>query len=449
MAPARPPAICERAGVFMRLYFLGVAAMLAVIPIAGTAEAQSSADAVIITSPAQAVTVALSRSPTLRGAEALRQAVRGEGLQAGLRPNPEASLTVENFGSMGGRGSYRGFDQTETTLGLSQRLELGGKRMARLGFAGHNDSVAGLDFEAARLDLAREVITALADATAAARIADVEQERMRIAGGTVRAVRERVEAGKESLLQAKRAEVARTTAEIAAERARREAEAALRNLAVLMGAMRADLAPRQTWFEDIGPEPRPPVPADPLARLANNPDLARLAAIIAQRRADVTLQRANGVPDVTLQGGVRRFQEGRETAFVAGVSIPLPFSDRNQGGIARAHAELARAEADAERGRQTLVASLIAAEQRMQIAWRAVQSLRRTAVPAASQAAGFARGGYAEGKFGFLDVLDAQRSLFDARAQLNDALRDFHTRRAEVERLRGQEAGALTMIGAQ
>jgi cobalt-zinc-cadmium efflux system outer membrane protein len=65
------------------------------------------------------------------------------------------------------------------------------------------------------------------------------------------------------------------------------------------------------------------------------------------------------------------------------------------------------------------------------------------------QAAGFARGGYAEGKFGFLDVLDAQRSLFDARAQLNDALREFHTRHAEVERLRGQEAGSLTMAGAR
>jgi outer membrane protein, heavy metal efflux system len=434
----------------MRLYFLGMAALLAIIPAVGKAEdSRSAANLVIIASPAQAVATALSRSPSLRGAEASRQAVRGEGLQAGLRPNPEASLTVENFGSLGGRGSYRSFDQTETTLGLSQRLELGGKRTARLGSASHNASVAGLDFEAARLDLAREVVTALADATASARIADVEQERVRLAAQSLRAVNARVEAGKEALLQTRRAEVARTTAEIAAERARREAETALRNLAVLMGAARVELAPRQIWFEDIGPEPRAPLPADPLARLENNPDLARLDAVIAQRRADVTLQRANAVPDVTLQGGVRRFQEGRETAFVAGVSVPLPFSDRNQGGIARANAELTRAEAEAERGRQALAASLVAAELRMQLAWRSVQSLRRTALPAASQAVGFASGGYAEGKFGFLDVLDAQRSLFDARAQLNDAFREFHTRRAEVERLRGQEAGSLALAGAR
>ena len=47
---------------------------------------------------------ALARSPALRGAEASRQAVRGDALQAPLRPNPEATLLGENFGGIGGRG---------------------------------------------------------------------------------------------------------------------------------------------------------------------------------------------------------------------------------------------------------------------------------------------------------------------------------------------------------
>ena len=68
-------------------------------------------------------------------------------------------------------------------------------------------------------------------------------------------------------------------------------------------------------------------------------------------------------------------------------------------------------------------------------------NLRRTSLPAADQAARFAAGGFAEGKFGFLEVLDAQRSLSDTRTQLNDALREYHARRAEVDRLRGRLAG--------
>ena len=76
-----------------------------------------------------------------------------------------------------------------------------------------------------------------------------------------------------------------------------------------------------------------------------------------------------------------------------------------------------------------------------------MQSLRRTALPTAEQAARFAAVGFAEGKFTFLEVLEAQRTLSDVRAQLNDALREFHARRAETERLRGNEPGALPVGG--
>ncbi len=422
----------------MRLNNVWLAAVLAVSPIAAhSQDARGLAGLLVIASPGQAVAEALARSPVLRGADASRQAVRGDALSAPLRPNPEASVVVENFGGIGGRGNYRGGQAVETTLGVSQRVELGGKRAARIALAGRAGDVAGLEYEAARLDLARDVVAALADAEAAARSIAVERERLRLAELTVRIARARVDAGREPLLQLRRAEVTQSSAAVAVERAKREAAASLRALSVLIGAPAVDLAPRQAWFEDIGPAPRPPLPADPLARLEANPDLAKLDAAIAQSRANMGVQRAGAIPDVTLQGYVRRFEEGRETAFVAGASIPLPIYDRNQAGRARAQAELLRAEADAERGRLTLASTLVTAERRVELAWRTVQDLRRVGLPAAEQASRLATVGFAEGKFTFLEALEAQRTLSDTRAQLNDALRDFHARRAEAERLRG------------
>ena len=422
--------------------------MLAAVPVAARSQGgPAPAGPLIISSPDQAVAAALAGSPALRGAGASRQAVRGDALAAPLRPNPEASVLVENFGGLGGRADFRGGRAAETTVGVSQRIELGGKRAARIGLAGRNGDVAGLDYEAARLDLARDVLTALAEATAAARSIKVEQERVTLADLTVRIARARVDAGREPLLQLRRAEVTRSNAETSVERARREAGVSLRNLSVLIGAPAVELAPQQAWFEDVGPAPRPPVPADPLMRLSANPDFARLEAAIVQQRANIDLQRANAVPDVSVQGHFRRFEDGRQNAFVAGVSIPLPIYDRNQGGIARAQAELLRAEAEAERGRLALAASLVNAERRIDLAWRTVSNLRRTALPAAEQATRLATIGFAEGKFNFLEVLDAQRALSDTRAQLNDALREFHARRAEAERLRGQQPGAMPAGG--
>ena len=419
----------------MTLKTFWLVASLAAVPAVAFGQAsQVQSGPLTVLSPQQAVQAALGVSPALRGAGAAQQAVQADALQARLRPNPDLRGNFENFG---GRGESRSFRALESTVGLAQRIELGGKRSARMGLAARSGEVAALDFTGARLEIAREVVTSLATAEAARRLVGVERERARLAAETLRAARARVEAGRDPLLQAERAEVVRATADIAADRAQREVEISLVDLAIFIGVPRVELAPRQPWFDDIGPNPGRPVPADPLARLAGNPELARLDAAMAQQRANVTLQRANAVPDVTISGDVRRFSDRDETAFVAGASIPLPFYDRNQGGIARAQAELTRAEAQAERGRAVLVAQLVAAEQRLALAWRAVDTLRRTALPSAEQAARFATLGYGEGRFSFLEVLDTQRALSDARAQLVDATQTFHAFRAQVQRLRG------------
>lgn len=429
----------------MQSYVIWLAALLTAAPSLAQAQRTRDPSGVVIASPEQAVAAALAGSPALRSAGAVQQAVRGDALQAPLRPNPDLSAVVENFGGIGGRGTVRGGRAAETTVGVAQRVELGGKRGARIGLAGESTNVAGLDFTLARLDLARDVVTALADSVAASRLVGIELERARLAEETLRVARGRVEAGRDPLVQQRRAEVTRTTALIAAERAGREAEVALRSLTVLLGVPQVELAPRQPWFDELRlsrPEPgRAALAGGSQGSLARNPDVARLDAVVAQRRANLALQRANAVPDVTVQGYVRRLEESRETAFVVGAAIPLPIYDRNQGGIARAQAELLQAEVEAERGRLVVRAALATAERRLDLARRTAQALRGEAVPAAEQAARFAAGGFSAGKFTYLEVLDAQRVLSDARAQLNDALRDVHVRAAEVDRLSGRAAG--------
>jgi cobalt-zinc-cadmium efflux system outer membrane protein len=277
----------------------------------------------------------------------------------------------------------------------------------------------------------------------------IEQERLRLAEEFQRATRERVRGGRETPAQELRAGVALSTATIARERAAREAAVALRALAVLLAAREVEIGGRaDAWFGDIG---RPPGGLGGTAALAGgrpdaNPDAARLEDTVARAQAALELEQRRATPDVTVSGAVRRYREASDTAydtaFVLGVSVPLPVFDRNQGGVARAGAELTRTELTARQTRLALAASLADARQRLEASWREADALRRTVVPAAEQAFRFARDGYAEGRFSFLEVLDAQRTLFDARAQLNDALREYHTRRAEADRLSGGSPAA-------
>ncbi|GAA0593212.1 TolC family protein [Craurococcus roseus] len=406
--------------------------------------------AVVVASPGQAVDIALSRAPVLRSAEAGRRAALGELVQAGLPPNPEARLDNQSFAAS---GPYRGGSPLETGVGLSQRIETGGKRQARVEASGRALALTGLDAEAVRLDLAREVVRALAGAVAGARAAEISRERVRLADEVLRATRARVEAGREPFVQQRRAEVARETAAVGFERSQREAAAARRALAVLLAVPRVEVAAdRAAWFDDLGPRPDPArAPALPPGQL----DQVRLDALVDQRRAELDLQRRIAVPDVTVNGAVSRFREASQTAagtaFVLGLSVPLPVFDRNQGNILRAGAEVNRAEADAERGRLHLDAALADAERRLDQAWRAADSLRRAVLPAAREAAGFAREGYAAGKFSLLEVLDAQGALSNVREQLNAALLEVQQVRADIARLRGRAADpalAAAPVGA-
>jgi cobalt-zinc-cadmium efflux system outer membrane protein len=96
-------------------------------------------------------------SPRIAQARAQAQAAEARARQAGASPNPEISLEVENFA---GTGPYRDTRSAETTLALSQRIELGGKRSARVAVAASERDFAVLSLRRAEADLARDIRTA-------------------------------------------------------------------------------------------------------------------------------------------------------------------------------------------------------------------------------------------------------------------------------------------------
>src|SRR5919109_2751062 len=98
----------------------------------------------------QALALALLHNPALASAAWEVRAGEARTLQAGLLPNPEFSVEVENFA---GSGAFRGMDAAETTIALSQVIELGGKRLRRARVAALQRDLAAWDYEATRIDV--------------------------------------------------------------------------------------------------------------------------------------------------------------------------------------------------------------------------------------------------------------------------------------------------------
>lgn len=416
----------RRSGRILRLVAtasLGAPAFVAASWLAPPALAQEVAPLTL----QAAIERAVEADPGLRAARAGVDAARGGLRQARVRPNPELSAEVENFN---GRGDLRGMTGAESTFSLSQELELAGQRSARIRLADRELHGAELDQVLRGLDLVRDVQGAYYDALAAAELVTIAEERLRTAEELNASVARRVAAARDPVMAGARAEAGVAEARIALTRARAEAATTRARLATYFGGedgftlIAADFAlPRAQDHEHA-------------ALTDASPDVARLAAERDRQGASVRVERSLAWQNPTLSFGYRRFEDrDGDGALVAGVSVPLGVFNRNQGSVARARAEERRAELELEAGRRTLMREYAAVERAIAADAAAVQSTEDDVIPQAERALSLAQDGYNRGAFSYLDVLDAQRSLSDARQARVEALRSFHANEATLDRL--------------
>ena len=145
--------------------------------------------------------------------------------------------------------------------------------------------------------------------------------------------------------------------------------------------------------------------------------------------------------------GVKRAQEVGRNQVVLGVSIPLPLFDRNAGNQLQALRRVDQAEQKLQEQRLVIQSQVFAARQKLLSSNQQVALLNDKVIPTAQSAYDVAVRGFTLGKFNFLDVLDAQRTLFDSQRQVLDQLMASHTARAEIDRLLGTSAQAFANNG--
>jgi len=381
----------------------------------------------------QALALALMHNPELRAFSWEIRASEARTLQAGLLPNPEIEVEMEE---VGGAGARSGFDSAETTLQFGQLIELAGKRSKRKRLASLESKLAGWDYEARRLDVFSEVAFAFIGVLAAQERLALAEELVGLSEGVLNTVAQRVEAGKDSPIEKTKAKVALASSRIEQKQAQWRLVSARKKLAATWGGISPVFDGVSGQLDAISPIPSE---KDLTRLLKQNPDLARWAVEMESRRAALELEKANSITDPTIFGGMQRFNETDDTSVVFGLSIPLPAFNRNQGRILEAKYNLARAKEQQEAVEANLYAALADAYQALSGAFIEVTDLRNEVLPGAESAFDAVRQGYQEGKFDFLTVLDSQRTLFDARQRYLDALASYHMAKAAVESLIAQE----------
>lgn len=373
---------------------------------------------------AQALALALANHPELAVARRELEAVDATIVQAGARPNPELSALMEDT-----RKSTR-----STTFQINQPIELGGKRGARIAAAERGRDAATLELAIKRDDIRIGATAAFFEVLTAQERKRLAQESTDLARQAADAATRRVSAGKISPVEQTKAQVAAAGARLELSQANGELELSRKRLSGFWG----NSAPLFTLADGVA-ELLPPLPAisDITARSANAPAL-RMARIEVERRQALSkIESSKRTPDATLSLGTKRDEEARRNMWIVGVSMPLPLFDNNRGNLEEALRRTDKARDELLATEVRLQNTLAQAYEKLRNAHEEIEVLRNDMLPGAQSAYSAASKGFELGKFSFLEVLDAQRSLFQTRSHYLRALSDAHLASAELERLLG------------
>ncbi|MDZ4183989.1 MAG: TolC family protein [Desulfuromonadales bacterium] len=394
----------------------------------GTANIPS---AVLLTLPA-ALERAFQTSPELSAYAEESRARAAEINQTARFINPELTVEVAN---VAGSGAYSGFDAAETTLQLSQQLELGNKRQLRRGLAELEHDRALRDLEVARMDVQARIARHFWMLLSAQERLKIADEQVVLATATLAVVEDKITAGRAPSVEKYRFQSAVAEARLVKEKALLTLNAARQTLADNLGLEAAELG---GVVGDLTGLPLLLPYAEIQAQLGQSPEIARRQLASEAKRRDLVLARAHRFVDPTLALGVRNYKESDDNALIFGFSLPLPLFDRNQGNVQAATHRLAAAQAQEVSGLIQSRAGLTESWQSLAASSAEAQALREEIIPSAEQTYEAASYGYQSGKFGVLDVQDAQRHLVEIRERYLDVLLRAQLAAIELQQVLGQ-----------
>ncbi|MBI3650265.1 MAG: TolC family protein [Acidobacteria bacterium] len=371
-------------------------------------------------------------------------------LQAGLRPNPTIDFE-QSSEKLTGSGTDRA-----TMIGFALPLELGGKRSKRV-------ELARVELEAAEAEVADrerlligQVANVYAEALAAIRELEITEGLNNLDVQTVRMVEVRVNEGDSAPIELRLLQV-----EVERLRARRaivegRLQATLLRLKQLVGMASTEaLRLREDITAPVLNAPPATVEAALDIALRTRPDLrlARLYETAAQ--AGLDLAQAQAVPNATL---FTRYFFDRTTTdlplplvpvpnqsrrLIFGVSIGLPFFNRNQGGKAEAAAAIAQAQRRREFAETVVRAEVSSAYTRYEAARIALHTFEQGVIARTNENLRSIRGAYEIGAFRITDLLLAQRRLIDLQREFTEALTERYRALIDLQMAMGTAALSL------
>lgn len=375
-----------------------------------------------------AIKAGLQKNLDLQISKSEQLSFEGRRSQAGAIPNPEIEVESTGFTKTHENGLK---NLGEFSVLLKQPIELGGKRSKRIELAELESTRAKADLKAKRLEVIFRVKQSFYETLAAYERAKLSKERASLASKLSSVTIARFKAGKISQLEQTRSLSNSSMALLSADRNARQAETKKRHLAFLIGEERPSFDTLEGGFYKIQ---KLASFGELEAELKKSPYWVRHEAEHSAARAELAVEDSKRFPDMEIQGGIKRPFDDEKIGYVVGVSIPLPLFDRNQGGVSTALSKSEVSLFSRQQNEQTLKLELKDNYDKYESTFKQISELEAGVLPSVRETLNAISSAYEQGRFSYLEVLDAEASLFEIRDQHIGLLEEYWTIRASLER---------------
>ena len=377
---------------------------------------------------AEAVEIFLRQNLQLVAARYDIESADAEKLTARLRPNPQLTVGLSDL-PVNLSGPF--IKEQTYSYGISHTIELGGKRSKRIDVADANSDLARGQFQMVVWQLTNDVKRKFYTVVLNQSLLNLARENESTFAEIVKHTSELVNAGEISGLDLERVEVEKLKFDTDLANSERDYEVALRDLRFALGgdyrAMDVDVSgtidyePYQFSFTELRNR-----------ALAERPDLK--AAQLSERAADanIRLQNAQRIPDLTVGPGIEQVPSGTST-FTLGVGVTLPVWDRNQGERAKALIAKKQAQNQTQLITNQVLSDVDKAMVAFEMQRRRVDLYRSGVVTKVNDIQRLTEVALRAGESSTLELLDAIRTRRDTLAGFYQTLFDYQMSLLDVE----------------
>ena len=357
----------------------------------------------------------------------------GDLFASGRRPNPALQFSVENLPVAPTQGDFRFTQYTDWFATYVHRFERGRKLKNRVALASTGVQLARLELGSLERRLLNRVAVAWEEVLAsAARLklarSNVDHFQQIVRFNEVRVSEGYTAAGDliKAKLEAERLAYTQRALSLEHDRARI-------GLLQATGSSTFDIAFEVD--EEIRFEPLALNAVDLKAAALARPEIRIAEELVRAAEASLRLEQSRAKQDLTTTVGYKR--NGPDNTLIAGVSVPLPFFDKNRGAITRSQAAVREAKAQILAQRSVVLAELAAARRAVEAAADQFRSVQARYLSFADESNGVALAAYREGAQDFLYLLEAQRARNLAQELILTSMANYRLAVRELEAAAG------------